>query len=77
MHPQTAILSRSISLTDIIYVKEDIILPHELSFYDLIVKKARGKTGPLIHFDVHEDLRMQSDARIENNESHAGARLLF
>lgn len=29
------------------YVKEDIILPHTISFYDLIVNKAMGKSGPL------------------------------
>ena len=27
------------------------------SFYDLIVTKARGKSGPLFHFDVHDDIR--------------------
>lgn len=27
------------------------------SFYDLIVTKARGKSGPLFHFDVHDDVR--------------------
>ena len=34
--------------------------------------QARGKSGPLFHFDVHEDIRMQHDARIEKDESHAG-----
>ena len=55
------------------YVKEDLIIPHTVSFYDLIVQKARGKSGPLFHFDVHEDVRMQSDATVEKDESHAGA----
>ena len=54
------------------YVKEDLIIPHTVSFYDLIVQKARGKSGPLFHFDVHEDIRMQSDATVEKDESHAG-----
>jgi hypothetical protein len=32
----------------------------------------RGKSGPLFHFDVHEDVRTINDARIEKDESHAG-----
>ncbi|KAH9696831.1 hypothetical protein WN944_029346 [Citrus x changshan-huyou] len=42
------------------------------SFYELIVNKARGKSGPLFHFDVHEDVRTIADATIEKDESHAG-----
>ena len=57
---------------DLMYVKEDMIIPHTTTFYDLIMTRARGKTGVLFEFDVHEDLRLQSDARRENNESHAG-----
>ena len=59
-------------MADLMYVKEDMIIPHTITFYDLIMTRARGKTGPLFFFDVHEDLRLQSDARRENNESHAG-----
>lgn len=55
------------------YVKEDLIIPHHISFYDLIVSKARGKSGPLFHFDVHEDIRVVNDASREKDESHAGA----
>ena len=83
---------------------QDIILPHEQSFYDLIVSKvgtvqqkrankrpvqgalqavqhahegavrtqARGKSGPLFSFDVHEDVRIQNDASLETDNSHAG-----
>lgn len=39
---------------------------------ELIVKKARGKSGPLFNFDVHDDVRMVNDARVEKDESHAG-----
>jgi hypothetical protein len=38
------------------------------SFYDLIVTKARGKSGPLFHFDVHDDVRMVNDSRVEKDE---------
>lgn len=53
-------------------MKEDLIIPHQHSFYELIVNKARGKSGPLFHFDVHEDVRTTADATIEKDESHAG-----
>ena len=57
----------------LIYIKEDLILNHDLTFYDLIATKARGKSGPLFHFDVHEDIRIgQNDVRIEKDESHPG-----
>jgi protein FAM50 len=42
------------------------------TFYDFIVNKARGKSGPLFNFDVHDDVRMLADATVEKNESHAG-----
>lgn len=60
----------------LMYVKEDLILPHHYTFYDFIVTKARGKSGPLFQFDVHEDIRMISDATVEKEESHAGKVLL-
>ena len=34
--------------------------------------KARGKSGPLFNFDVHDDVRMVNDAAVEKDESHAG-----
>jgi protein FAM50 len=57
----------------LVYVKEDLILPHDITFYDLIVTKARGKSGPLFHFDVHDDIRIGPlDSRVEKDESHPG-----
>jgi len=57
----------------LLYVKEDLILPQDITFYDLIVTKARGKSGPLFNFDVHDDVRMGAiDSRIEKDESHPG-----
>lgn len=47
-------------------------LPQHYTFYDLIVTKARGKSGPLFTFDVHDDIRITNDASIEKDESHAG-----
>lgn len=63
---------RSISSDGLLYVKEDMIIPHHISFYDLIAMKARGKSGPLFHFDVHDDVRLVNDSRIEKDESHPG-----
>ncbi|KAK8582459.1 hypothetical protein V6N13_069236 [Hibiscus sabdariffa] len=63
---------RTTTVENLLYVKEDLIIPHQHSFYELIVNKARGKSGPLFHFDVHEDVRTIADATIEKDESHAG-----
>ncbi|XP_021900451.1 protein XAP5 CIRCADIAN TIMEKEEPER [Carica papaya] len=38
---------RTISVENLLYVKEDLIIPHQHSFYELIVNKARGKSGPV------------------------------
>ncbi|XP_043707708.1 protein XAP5 CIRCADIAN TIMEKEEPER-like isoform X3 [Telopea speciosissima] len=59
---------RTTSVENLLYVKEDLIIPHQHSFYELIVNKARGKSGPLFHFDVHEDVRTIADATIEKDE---------
>jgi len=67
---------KAIMADQLMYVKEDLILPHHYSFYDFIVAKARGKSGPLFTFDVHDDIRMVSDASLEKEDSHAGKVLL-
>jgi protein FAM50 len=64
------------TVDQLMYVKEDIILPQHYSFYDLIVTKARGKSGPLFIFDCHEDIRLINDASVEKEESHAGKVIL-
>ncbi|XP_021568296.1 protein FAM50A-like isoform X2 [Carlito syrichta] len=63
---------RSAGVEQLMYIKEDVIIPHHHSFYDFIVTKARGRSGPLFSFDVHEDVRLLSDATVEKDESHAG-----
>ncbi|KAK2169676.1 hypothetical protein LSH36_8g14039 [Paralvinella palmiformis] len=63
---------KSSSVDQLMYVKEDLIIPHHNTFYDFIVTKARGKSGPLFSFDVHDDIRLLSDATVEKDESHAG-----
>lgn len=60
------------SAAGLMYVKEDLILPHTATFYDFIVNKVRGKSGPLFHFDVHTDIRLRGGADVEKEDSHAG-----
>lgn len=67
---------KTVMADQLMYVKEDLILPHHYTFYDFIVTKARGKSGPLFQFDVHDDVRLISDASVEKEESHAGKVLL-
>ena len=42
------------------------------TFYDFITNKARGKSGPLFSFDVHEDVRLLNDAAVEKDEVRDG-----
>jgi hypothetical protein len=53
-------------------LQEDLILPHHHTFYELIVNKARGKSGPLFDFGVKDDIRMLGDASMESQDVHAG-----
>merc|ERR1719481_1180731 len=39
----------------LMYVKEDLIIPQTNTFYDFIVSRARGKSGPLFNFDLKEE----------------------
>ena len=63
---------KSADTVNLMYVKEDFIIPHHYTFHDFIVTKARGKTGPLFDFTVHEDVRITQDASVKRDESHAG-----
>lgn len=53
-------------------LQEDLILPHHLSFHELIINKARGKSGPLFDFGVKDDIRLLGDASMESQDVHAG-----
>ncbi|KZV73420.1 XAP5-domain-containing protein [Peniophora sp. CONT] len=63
---------RGVSADNLMYIKEDLIIPAHYTFYDFILNKARGKSGPLFNFDVHDDVRLLADVRLEKDESHAG-----
>ena len=63
----------NVSSDALLYVKEDLIIPQDITFYDLIATRARGKSGPLFNFDVHDDVRVGAiDSRVEKDESHPG-----
>lgn len=62
--------------TGLIYIKEDLIIPSNKTFYDFIVTKARGKSGPLFDFGVNDDVRLLGGANVETEESHAGKVIL-
>lgn len=63
---------RGVSVDNLMYIKEDIVLPQHYTFYELIKTKARGKSGPLFDFSVREDVRVVNDASKEKTDSHAG-----
>lgn len=57
-----------LQIADHILAHTSQILPHDITFYDLISTKARGKSGPLFQFDVHDDIRLGPiDSRIEKD----------
>lgn len=63
---------RGVTAEQLVYVKEDLLIPMHYTFYDFIQTKARGKSGPLFNFDVHDDVRLVADNSVEKDESHAG-----
>ncbi|KAF8077833.1 XAP5, circadian clock regulator-domain-containing protein [Lyophyllum atratum] len=72
---------RGVSVDNLMYIKEDLIIPHHSIKYlvtstipstILSSTKREGKSGPLFNFDVHDDVRLLADATKEKDESHAG-----
>uniref|UniRef100_A0A0N5AXE7 Protein FAM50 homolog n=1 Tax=Syphacia muris TaxID=451379 RepID=A0A0N5AXE7_9BILA len=55
---------------NLMFVKEDLIIPHFYTFQDFIVTKAMGKTGPLYEFDAAGEIRLRQDAAVDCGESH-------
>ena len=47
-------------------------MPSHFSFHDLIVAKARGKSGPMFDFSAREDVRLVGDVRTESDAVHPG-----
>ncbi|VDN54802.1 unnamed protein product [Dracunculus medinensis] len=61
---------RSAVPESLMFVKEDLIIPHFYTFQDFIVTKAMGKTGPLYEFDAAGEIRLRQDAAVDCGESH-------
>ncbi|KAI4984053.1 hypothetical protein ZWY2020_040906 [Hordeum vulgare] len=38
---------RTTSVQNLLYVKEDLVIPHQHSLYELIINEARGKSEPV------------------------------
>ncbi|CAD6186999.1 unnamed protein product [Caenorhabditis auriculariae] len=55
---------------NLMFVKEDLIIPHFYTFQDFIVTKAMGKTGPLFVFEAAADVRIRQDAALDYGEAH-------
>lgn len=49
-----------------------MIIPHSYTFYDLVICKAQGKSGPLFDFNAEEDMHVAKDASEEQIDNHAG-----
>jgi protein FAM50 len=63
---------RTAGVSGLMYVKEDIVLPHSVTFYDLIAARAQGKSGPLFTFDLAQHAAAAFDPRLKAQDSHAG-----
>jgi len=60
-----------IATTDqVMFVKEDLIIPHFYTFQDFIKTRQMGKTGPLWQFDSIGEIRVRQDAAQDIGESH-------
>lgn len=55
---------------NLMFVKEDLIIPQHYTFQDFIATKAMGKTGPLYQFDAVAEIRLRQDAALDSGESH-------
>jgi protein FAM50 len=63
---------RSTSSASLMYVKEGIIIPHQLTFHELILSKAKSKTSPLFDFRIQEEIRVGHSTFRERDESREG-----
>ncbi|TKR60185.1 hypothetical protein L596_027473 [Steinernema carpocapsae] len=61
---------RNATSESLMFVKEDLIIPHFYTFQDFIATKAVGKTGPLWQFDAAGEIRVRQDAVLDVGDSH-------
>uniref|UniRef100_A0A8C8C5W0 FAM50A/XAP5 C-terminal domain-containing protein n=1 Tax=Oncorhynchus tshawytscha TaxID=74940 RepID=A0A8C8C5W0_ONCTS len=64
---------RAAGVEQLMYIKEDLIIPHHHSFYDFIVTKARGKSGEPIHIVLIFNIQVCFESKLfVSAASHAG-----
>ena len=60
-------------VSNMMYIKEDMILPHDVTFHELMENKVRGKSGPLFAFHVSDEGSRQPNQGLgQQEEAHAG-----
>jgi len=55
---------------NMMFIKEDLIIPHHYTFLDFIATKTMGKTGPLWEFSAVGEIRVRQDAALDTGEAH-------
>uniref|UniRef100_A0A914I867 Protein FAM50 homolog n=1 Tax=Globodera rostochiensis TaxID=31243 RepID=A0A914I867_GLORO len=58
------------TVDNLMFVKEDLIIPHFYTFQDFIKTRQMGKTGPLWQFEAVGEIRVRQDAALDIGESH-------
>ncbi|KAF7635127.1 UBIQUITIN_CONJUGAT_2 domain-containing protein [Meloidogyne graminicola] len=58
------------TVENLMFIKEDLIIPHFYTFQDFIKTKQMGKTGPLWQFESVGEIRVRQDAALDVGESH-------
>uniref|UniRef100_A0A914QVG5 Protein FAM50 homolog n=1 Tax=Panagrolaimus davidi TaxID=227884 RepID=A0A914QVG5_9BILA len=59
-----------VSSDNIMFIKEDLIIPHFYTFLDFVATRMMGKTGPLWIFDAIGEIRLRQDAALDAGEPH-------
>mmetsp|Transcript_26837 Transcript_26837/g.37796 ORF Transcript_26837/g.37796 Transcript_26837/m.37796 type:complete len:142 (+) Transcript_26837:231-656(+) len=60
---------RSVPVDGLMFVKQDLIVPGHLTFYDLMLTEARGKSGSLFLFEAPEEVKHEKILQ-HKDESH-------
>lgn len=58
------------TVENLMFIKEDLIIPHFYTFQDFIKTRQMGKTGPLWQFESVGEIRVRQDAALDVGESH-------
>ncbi|KAL7072551.1 hypothetical protein ACQ4LE_007896 [Meloidogyne hapla] len=58
------------TIENLMFIKEDLIIPHFYTFQDFIKTRQMGKTGPLWQFESVGEIRVRQDAALDVGESH-------